>query len=157
MKFRSAAVDPAKSLHGAADQLVCDWIATADDANARRELVARAGTLLKEHPKSDELASAAGMDPLAFRLRLLNDPRAVEVLKRTAEMIGWQTRPSPNPTASRGNLLVGRGISYVHYKQAENHVAIAMEVAVDGTAQEADTFQLPQSISPVVESVRHCG
>ena len=29
-----------------------------------------------------------------------------------------------------GNLLVGRGVAYARYKQAENYVAIAMNVAV---------------------------
>ena len=43
----------------------------------------------------------------------------------------WQTRPSPNPYAAEGDLLVGRGIAYVRYKQAENYVAIGMTVAVN--------------------------
>jgi CO/xanthine dehydrogenase Mo-binding subunit len=83
---------------------------------------------------TDELASAAGIDPVAFRLRGLTDPRAIEVIKRAAEMIGWQARPSPSPGATaQGNLLTGRGFSYVRYKQAENYVAMAMEVTVDRT------------------------
>ena len=71
------------------------------------------------------------MYAVEFRLRALTDPRAVEVIKRAAEMIGWQARPSPNPQAAEGNLLIGRGVAYMRYKQAENYVALAMEVAVD--------------------------
>jgi CO/xanthine dehydrogenase Mo-binding subunit len=80
---------------------------------------------------TDELASAAGIDPLEFRVRGLTDPRALEALKRVAEMIDWQARPSPNPHALQGGLLVGRGMSYMRYKQAENYVAMAMEIAVN--------------------------
>ena len=80
---------------------------------------------------TDELAAESKMDAVEFRLRGLTDPRAIEVIKRTAEMIGWQSRRSPNPQAAQGNLLVGRGIGYARYKQAENYAAIAMEVAVD--------------------------
>lgn len=80
---------------------------------------------------TDEMAAAVGADPVEFRLRALTDPRAIEVLKRAAEMIGWQARPSPNPRAAQGNLLLGRGVAYMRYKQAENYVALAMEVAVD--------------------------
>jgi CO/xanthine dehydrogenase Mo-binding subunit len=79
----------------------------------------------------DELAVLAGADPIEFRLRRLSDPRAVEALTRTAQSFNWQTRPSPNPQAKQGNLLVGRGIAYMRYKQAENYVAMAMEVSVD--------------------------
>jgi len=85
---------------------------------------------------TDELAAAAGVDPLEFRLRGLSDPRAIDVLTRASRMFGWQPRPSPNPKAQEGNLLAGRGLAYVRYKQAENYVAMAMEVAVDrGTGQ----------------------
>jgi len=79
---------------------------------------------------ADELAAAARMDPVAFRLRGLTDPRGIEVLKRTAGMLDWQTRLSPNPYAAEGDLLIGRGIAYVRYKQAENYVAIGLTVAV---------------------------
>jgi len=80
---------------------------------------------------ADELAAAARMDPVAFRLRGLTDPRAIEVLKRASGMMDWQTRLSPNPYAAEGDLLVGRGIAYARYKQAENYVAIGITVAVN--------------------------
>ena len=80
---------------------------------------------------ADELAAAAGMDPVAFRLRGLTDPRAVEVLKRASGMMDWQTRPSPNPYAAEGDVLVGRGMAYMRYKQAENYVALGITVAVN--------------------------
>ncbi|MBV8427874.1 MAG: xanthine dehydrogenase family protein molybdopterin-binding subunit [Hyphomicrobiales bacterium] len=74
---------------------------------------------------TDELAAKAREDSLAFRLNSLEDPRGIEVLKRAAALLGWQARPSPGP----GGL--GRGIAYVHYKDNENYVAIAMDVEVD--------------------------
>lgn len=38
---------------------------------------------------------------------------------------------APNPRATQGNVLLGRGIAYMRYKQMENYVAMAMEVAVN--------------------------
>jgi len=78
----------------------------------------------------DELAARAKVDPLEFRLRDLADPRGVEVLRRTAQMIGWQSRPSP-AAQGRGAASLGRGIAYIHYKNSETYVAVAMEVEVD--------------------------
>jgi CO/xanthine dehydrogenase Mo-binding subunit len=75
---------------------------------------------------ADEIAVSAGVDAIAFRLSGLSDPRAIEVIRRTARMIGWKPRPSPNPQPGSG-----RGFAYARYKQSENYVAVAMEVEVD--------------------------
>jgi nicotinate dehydrogenase subunit B len=80
---------------------------------------------------TDELAAAAGADPVVFRLSRMTDPRAVEALTKATQAFGWQTRTSPNPRARQGSLLSGRGVAYMRYKQNENYVAMAMEVAVD--------------------------
>src|SRR5262249_23715204 len=66
-----------------------------------------------------------------FRVDRLTDPRALAVIQTTTEAFGWKARPSPNPGAKDGALLVGRGIAYMRYKQAENYIAIAMLVEVD--------------------------
>jgi len=77
----------------------------------------------------DELAAAAGVDPLEYRLRQLSDPRGREVLQRAGVMMGWKPR-SEAPDRS-GPRLQGRGIAYVHYKQAENYVAMGVDLEVD--------------------------
>ena len=79
---------------------------------------------------TDEIAAALGADPLAFRTSRLDDARALEALNRGASAFGWRSRPSPNPQRRQGDLLVGRGMAYLRYKQAENYVAIFMDVAV---------------------------
>jgi nicotinate dehydrogenase subunit B len=78
----------------------------------------------------DELAAAAGIDPVEFRLRGLKDPRAIEVIKRTAALMKWQARPYQVASANTG-VARGRGIAFVHYKHSETYVGMGMEVAVD--------------------------
>lgn len=78
----------------------------------------------------DELAAAARVDPVEFRLRGLSDARGLEVIKRTAALMKWQPRPSPGPDKD-APIARGRGLAYVHYKHDETYVAMGMEVAVE--------------------------
>jgi len=70
----------------------------------------------------DELARAAKLDPVAFRLRHLEDPRAIDVVKLAAAKFGWD---GYKKTARRG-----RGFAFARYKNLASYCALAVEVEV---------------------------
>jgi len=76
----------------------------------------------------DELAAAAGVDPVEFRLRYTEDPRAKEALTTAAQHAKWDQRVSPKP-AGRGDVLTGRGIALA--LRGGTHVATVAEVEVN--------------------------
>ncbi|MFZ0110136.1 MAG: molybdopterin cofactor-binding domain-containing protein [Pseudolabrys sp.] len=78
----------------------------------------------------DELAAAANMDPLEFRLKYLDDKRGLELLDRLAGLAKWEKRPSPQKSAS-GNVVKGRGVSYVKYELVRTYIGCVAEVEVD--------------------------
>ena len=67
----------------------------------------------------DELATAAGVDPVEFRLRYLQDPRAVELLQATADKAGWLAHTAPQTQATQGDLLSGQGVGYARYNHSK--------------------------------------
>lgn len=79
----------------------------------------------------DEVALAAGVDPVEFRLRHLTDPRDKAVVELVAERSGWDTRVGPNPDAGTGDIRVGRGISYAQRNGATNAIVAHVEVNVE--------------------------
>jgi len=63
----------------------------------------------------DELATAAQVDPVDYRLRHLPDPRAAELVRHTAERAGWIAHTQPQQQPSRGDWQVGQGFAYARY------------------------------------------
>lgn len=63
----------------------------------------------------DELANAAGVDPLEYRLRYINDERATELMRSTAERAGWTPHTEPMQTPAEDGVLRGRGFAYARY------------------------------------------
>jgi CO/xanthine dehydrogenase Mo-binding subunit len=64
----------------------------------------------------DELAVAAGVDPLDLRLKHIDEPRAKAALTAAAEKAGWDKRVSPKKNdkgdrGDRGDVVTGRGIA----------------------------------------------
>lgn len=63
----------------------------------------------------DELANAAGVDPLEYRLRYINDERATDLMRSTAERAGWTPHTEPMQTPAEDGVLRGRGFAYARY------------------------------------------
>jgi CO/xanthine dehydrogenase Mo-binding subunit len=77
----------------------------------------------------DELAAAAGADPVDFRLRYLADERAHTVLKAAADKAGWDTCPSWQ--GKKGQLAEGRGVAFAWYENDQAIVTTIARVQVD--------------------------
>src|SRR5436189_6126062 len=89
----------------------------------------------------DELAAAAGADPIAFRLAHLKDERARAVIAAVARKAGWQAGESGGRRDGRG-----RGIGLAKYKNLSAYVAVIVEVEVD---RSSGARRVPRPVAAV--------
>ncbi len=87
----------------------------------------------------DELAAAAGADPVEFRLAHLTDPRARRVIGHAAQMSGWAARAGRAGWAERDDG-VGFGLGYARYKGTSGYCAAVARVEADTDVRVSDVW-----------------
>jgi nicotinate dehydrogenase subunit B len=78
----------------------------------------------------DEIIATIGADPLEFRLEHINDSRGAELLRRLGQLAKWEAHKVGN-RGHGGDVLRGRGLSYVHYELSRTYVGIVVDVEID--------------------------
>jgi CO/xanthine dehydrogenase Mo-binding subunit len=107
----------------------------------------------------DEVAAAAGVDPISLRLKHLTDEREIAVLRAVAELSRWQSRMSP-ASGRGGAILRGRGVAI--NSGFGGYVATVCEVEVDRAggrvwprrffvAHDCGVIINPQSLKATIE------
>lgn len=104
-------------------QIVNHWImAMPLRASALRSLGAYANVFAIES-FIDEVAGTAGVDPVAYRLRYLDDPRARVVIECAARNAGWDRWEKREGA--------GHGIGFARYKNTSAYCAVVAEIEAE--------------------------
>jgi CO/xanthine dehydrogenase Mo-binding subunit len=95
-----------------------------------------------------ELAAAAKVDPIQFRIKHTTAQRLVNVLNIVKQKSGWETRPSPSPKASTtgDKELIGQGCSSM--LRSNTYWACTVKVGVTPKTGKVRVLSLVTALDP---------
>jgi len=95
-----------------------------------------------------ELAAAAKVDPIQFRIDHTSAKRLVAVLNAVKEKSGWETRPSPSPKAATTGekAVIGQGCSAM--LRSNTYWACAVKVSVVPKTGKVQVLNLVTAVDP---------
>ncbi len=105
------------------------WLARSPLRASSFRSLGGAGNTFANESFMDELAAAARVDSLEFRMRYLKDPRSREVLRAAADKANWDSHPPP--LARQMGVAEGRGVAFAQYENNQAIVACIAFVKVD--------------------------
>ena len=76
----------------------------------------------------DDIALDHDADPIDYRLGIVSDPRAIEVLQAVRDMSGWDK--ARNADEGDGDGVVGWGVGFARYKNKGGYCAVVAQVVV---------------------------
>jgi len=98
----------------------------------------------------DELCAHAKADPVAFRLKHLQDSRTIGVIKAAAKAVNWEVR-SPRISRPRTGVVSGRGIACVAYEGGNGYAALIayVDVHLETGAVKPKRFVIALDCGPI--------
>ncbi len=112
------------SLYDFPQKIVSHYVADTPVRTSSYRGLGALGNVFAIESFMDELAHAAGQDPVAYRLSLMSDPRACGVIEAVAKMANWQP-------GAPGGTGAGRGFAFSRYKNRAAYVALVVDVEVE--------------------------
>jgi len=83
----------------------------------------------------DEISQSLGEDPIEYRLKHLDDPRARDVIVAARDLAGRADSLARDDETD--NRKMGRGIGFARYKNSSTYLAVVADVAVDALGRIA--------------------
>jgi nicotinate dehydrogenase subunit B len=96
----------------------------------------------------DEVAEAAAVDPIAYRLRHLQDPEAMTIVKMAAGEAKWEPRTAPRKKTVGPKVAIGHGFAFGEHSEGQQ-IALIAEVTVN---LETAEIRVPRIVA-----VSQCG
>lgn len=91
----------------------------------------------------DEVALAAGVDPIEYRLHHLRDPNAISLIRTVTREAAWEPRTAPRKRQLSRGVATGQGFAFGEHSQGQQ-IALVVDVTVD---LETARIRVPKIVS----------